>query len=567
MVMNICILHGYLLTGTGSNIYVQNIARELTRQGHTVHLICQEPHPENLFFVNSVYVARNTDRSLRKHFERQEAIPYTGHCCVYIPDLEGILPVYVYEAYDGFEVKELHRMSVEEIDDYVDKNSWVVERVIHDHNIDLILSNHTVMQPPIVADACSRCFHSTQTHVMTPHGSALNFSVKRNDALVPYALKGIENAQYCSVVSSHAKQEFESFFSPHIPDIMHKTITIPPGVDLERFKPLGSEQEKRQRLDAVCNGVQSRVRGGRTHRQVLDFWKSAGARSSDSAISELIDDEKGSYNPWSPDADIADKLNSLDLDNNFMVTFLGKYLWTKGIHLLIAATPLVLERHPNTKFVIVGFGQFREVLELLVYALTSGDVDLFYAICQHTSQVFPDAGVENLSFLTAFLQRLRENGKENEYFELAKGLRLDEHIIFTGYMDHENLIDLLPCADINVVPSIFPEAFGMVATEALACGVMPIQANHTGLTDVINVVKVAFRGRFQGLQKLDLDNQIVWKFANNITVFLDYFSRMTNDERSLIRKRCNQIAQDNFGWASIAQQFTALRSNLESSLR
>ncbi len=149
---------------------------------------------------------------------------------------------------------------------------------IHGHNIDLILSNHTVMQPPIVADACTRCLHSTQTHVMIPHGSALNFSVKRNDALVPYALKGIENAQYCSVVSSHAKQEFESFFSPHIPDIMHKTITIPPGVDLERFKPLGSEQEKQQRLDAVCKGVRSRVRGGRTRRQVLNFWKSAGSR-------------------------------------------------------------------------------------------------------------------------------------------------------------------------------------------------------------------------------------------------------------------------------------------------
>ena len=35
-----------------------------------------------------------------------------------------------------------------------------------------------------------------------------------------------------------------------------------------------------------------------------------------------------------------------------------------------------------------------------------------------------------------------------------------------------------------VVPSIFPEAFGMVAAEAAAAGVLPVVSAHSGLAEV-----------------------------------------------------------------------------------
>jgi glycosyltransferase involved in cell wall biosynthesis len=34
------------------------------------------------------------------------------------------------------------------------------------------------------------------------------------------------------------------------------------------------------------------------------------------------------------------------------------------------------------------------------------------------------------------------------------------------------------------VPSTFPEAFGMVAVEAAACGALPVVADHSGLAEV-----------------------------------------------------------------------------------
>ena len=40
--MRILIFHGYLLRGTGSNIYNANLARTLARLGHEVDLFCHD---------------------------------------------------------------------------------------------------------------------------------------------------------------------------------------------------------------------------------------------------------------------------------------------------------------------------------------------------------------------------------------------------------------------------------------------------------------------------------------------------------------------------------------------
>jgi glycosyltransferase involved in cell wall biosynthesis len=56
--------------------------------------------------------------------------------------------------------------------------------------------------------------------------------------------------------------------------------------------------------------------------------------------------------------------------------------------------------------------------------------------------------------------------------------------LFTGALEHRHLRHLLPLCDVAVVPSIFPEAFGMVAAEAAAAGVLPIVSGHSGLAEV-----------------------------------------------------------------------------------
>ena len=62
---------------------------------------------------------------------------------------------------------------------------------------------------------------------------------------------------------------------------------------------------------------------------------------------------------------------------------------------------------------------------------------------------------------------------------------------FAGRLDHAELADLLPAAEAMAVTSTFPEAFGMVAAEAAACGTLPVVANHSGLGEVARTLAEA----------------------------------------------------------------------------
>ena len=59
-------------------------------------------------------------------------------------------------------------------------------------------------------------------------------------------------------------------------------------------------------------------------------------------------------------------LERLDPASDRLVAFVGKLIVSKGVDLLAAAWPLVLEREPRAKLVVVGFGAYRQALEDLL---------------------------------------------------------------------------------------------------------------------------------------------------------------------------------------------------------
>lgn len=103
------------------------------------------------------------------------------------------------------------------------------------------------------------------------------------------------------------------------------------------------------------------------------------------------------------------------------VVYFGKLIENKGVQVLLEALGGL-----DARAVVVGFGDFREQLEALAPPGT----------------------------------------------------------LFTGALEHRHLRHLLPLCDVAVVPSIFPEAFGMVAAEAAAAGVLPVVSAHSGLAEV-----------------------------------------------------------------------------------
>ena len=169
-------------------------------------------------------------------------------------------------------------------------------------------------------------------------------------------------------------------------------------------------------------------------------------------------------------AEAAAALATIEPDDR-LVVFVGKLIASKGVELLLAAWPLVLAREPRARLLVVGFGAFRQGLEGLARDLGRGDLDAARSLrAEHGG---------DLPYLTAFLDALDDAGA---YRAAARGMT--DRIAWAGRLDHPELIDVLPAAEAMAVPSTFPEAFGMVAAEAAACGALPVVAAHSGLAEV-----------------------------------------------------------------------------------
>nr|MBA2311828.1 hypothetical protein [Actinomycetota bacterium] len=100
--MKILLWHGYLLTGSGSNLYTANIARVWRNAGHDVLLMCQEraPAPD---FVDAI--GDFDSDNARFHVRATDAGPAAGRVTLVRPCIGRTLPVYVYDEYAGFEAK------------------------------------------------------------------------------------------------------------------------------------------------------------------------------------------------------------------------------------------------------------------------------------------------------------------------------------------------------------------------------------------------------------------------------------------------------------------------------
>ena len=69
--------------------------------------------------------------------------------------------------------------------------------------------------------------------------------------------------------------------------------------------------------------------------------------------------------------------------------------------------------------------------------------------------------------------------------EQARDLQLDRQVRFAGVLKGTALVDLLNQHRIMIVPSVWEEPFGVVALEAIACGVVPIVTRSGGLPEAI----------------------------------------------------------------------------------
>jgi glycosyltransferase involved in cell wall biosynthesis len=539
--VRILIFHGYLLSGTGSNVYNARLAEALAGLGHEVHLLSQDRHPEEHAFVDA---AGDWDAgSLSVRELRASAQP--GRCTVYRPDIGALLPVYVADGYEGVEARTFARCSDREIAGYVAANAVAVEEVVALVEPAVALANHLVMGPLVLA----RALRGRVPYAVKIHGSALEYTVKPEpERFLPAAREGLAGARGILVGSRHtAESLWQALADPRLAD---RTRLGPPGVDVRRFAP--------REPHAAAAGVRTLAarlraegnREGEDNRGEKDGEPARGAFSRDPLAA-------------------AQALESLELDgeggreHDLPVAFVGKLIVSKGVDLLMAAWPLVLASEPRARLVVVGFGAYRTALERLRGALIAEDIAgaREIAIAGRALEQQDEPGrrgeARPLRHLLAFLDGL--HGEAAERYLLA-ARTLGERVLFTGRLEHEELAELLPACSALVVPSTFPEAFGMVAAEAAACGALPVSAAHSGLAEVSRELARAVPARAAASLSFSVDDEAVPALASRVVEWL----ALDPETRAQARVGLVATVRERWSWERVAAGvIAAARGELE----
>jgi glycosyltransferase involved in cell wall biosynthesis len=209
------------------------------------------------------------------------------------------------------------------------------------------------------------------------------------------------------------------------------------------------------------------------------------------ALAELLEEARldppnpGNANERLPDGGNADLLAAFLATPAPTVVYFGKLLYNKGVHVLLEALHELAARA-----VVVGFGDYREELERMAPPRT----------------------------------------------------------LFTGPLEHRHLVHLLPLADATVVPSIFPEAFGMVAAEAAAAGSPPLVARHSGLEEIAEGLEAEYPPELRHLTS----------FANgdvaDLTRKLRALLELSPDEHDRIASAARSAVERRWSWAGVAER-------------
>jgi len=410
--MRILLWHGYLLGGTGSNVYTRMLAREWSNAGHDVTVLSQEPNPGQYDL---------------------------GRADTVRPDVGGLLPVFVLDHYDGYDVRRVQDCTRDQLDAWVEANARAVRDLLP---ADVVFTNHVLLGGPVGAA-------SGAPFAVKAHGSELEYSMRGNDGLSAWGAEALALARATFVGSEHIRTVLMDVCG-HTSNV----IEVPPGVDIDEWAP---EDRETAALALVEEAFHDEPNPANAHERL-------------------------------PDEGNAERFQHLVSPGPPVVVYFGKLIEQKGVHVLIDALSGI-----DARLVVVGFGPEREALE----------------------------------------RRAAER-------------RIDA--IFTGPLEHRHLRHLLALADACVVPSVFPEAFGMVAVEAASAGCPPLVARHSGLAEVATGLEAEYPHALRHLAAFDSGD------AADLARRLSELVALAPAERAAVRDAARAAAVQHWSWAGVSRR-------------
>ena len=371
--------------------------------------------------------------------ERHPELYDVGTAELVRPDIGGILPVFVLDRYEGLDARLLSDLTRAQRERYVELNAAALREHLP---ADLVFANHVLLGGPVAAATGSR-------YRVKAHGSELEYSMRGNEELSKWGRESLARAEAVFVGSGHIREVLEN-----VVGYVDRVVEVPPGVDVDEFRPIPREQALAQLL--------------------------AEARADAP--------NSGNANERLPDEGNAQKFAEFFARPEPTIVFFGKLIYNKGVQVLLEALVGL-----DAKAVIVGFGDYRSELEALA----------------------------------------------------------PERTLFTGPLEHRHLAQLLPLCDVAVVPSIFPEAFGMVAAEAAAAGVPPLVARHSGLAEVAEGLEAAYPPERAPLTSFT--NGDVAELRDKLAALL----ALSDEERKRLGEAARRAVVDRWSWTSVAERLLA----------
>jgi glycosyltransferase involved in cell wall biosynthesis len=187
-----------------------------------------------------------------------------------------------------------------------------------------------------------------------------------------------------------------------------------------------------------------------------------------------------------------------NLDAECIILTAGRLVSIKGINYLIQSMPQILERFPKAKLVICGDGPEKRNLQ-----------------------------------------------------KLAEDLNISEHILFTGYISHDEMIQYYRSADVFILPSIeiggYKEGLGVVIIEAMACGTPVIGTNIGGITDII-------KDDYNGLLIAERSPDDIAKKAVKILTNKEYAEQLKQNALATVNSK--------YSWSRVVEAFSQIYSQL-----
>jgi glycosyltransferase involved in cell wall biosynthesis len=363
---------------------------------------------------------------------------------------------------------------------------------------DVALANHLVMGPAILA-------RSGLAFAAKVHGSALEYTVKPNPRFIPFAEEGMAAASGVLVGSRHTAESLWEAL-PGL-DLTPKTRLGPPGVDTREFHPRDP--------DAAIDAVK----------------RLADAIEADSGGEGLGRDSRAA----------TAALRDFAAAEGPRVVFVGKLIVSKGVDLLLAAWPLVHAANSGARLLLVAFGAYGEGLRRLLAALDAGDREAALEVAR-LGRALEGAAQAQLPILEEFL-----SDPPDGYWEAAQGAA--GSVSWAGRLEHSEVAELLPVADALVMPSTFPEAFGMVAVEAAACGVLPVSAAHSGMLEASSRIGEGLEPEIARLLSFPVDEDAVEQLADRLLAWLATDPARRHEIGAQLARRVDEL----WSWERVAE--------------